>query len=145
MQIIRKLSYDNWFWIILMFTVSFITWGNFFITISSILLLLLWIAEKNYSQKWDILWQRKTPLFLLAIYVVIFIGAVTNFPHIRAFKDIWDNSPLLVFALVLGSRKQLTRKQFHVLMLLYIVSIVLNTMFCFIHFYSIPIVIPIYG
>lgn len=134
MQIIRKLSYDNWFWIILMFTVSFITWGNFFITISSILLLLLWIAEKNYSQKWDILWQRKTPLFLLAIYVVIFIGAVANFPHIRAFKDIWDNSPLLVFALVLGSRKQLTRKQFHVLMLLYIVSIVLNTMFCFIHF-----------
>lgn len=134
MHIIRKLSYDHWFWIILMFTVSFFTWGNFFITFSSILFLFIWILEKDYSNKFELLWHRKTPLFIIAIYAVIFVGAVSNFPHTKAFKDIWDNSPLLIYALVLGSRKQLTRKQFHVLMLLYIISIVLNTIFCFIYF-----------
>lgn len=134
MRMIRKLQYDHWFWILLLFTVSFVTWGNFFITISSILFLFLWLVERNFSQKWDLLWQRKTPLFIIAIYLVICIGAITEFPHPKAIKDIWDNSPLFVYALVLGSRKQLSPKQFHVLLLFYIVSIVFNTLFSFVYF-----------
>ncbi len=134
MYIIRKLTYDHVIWIILLFTVSFFTWGNFFITVSSIALLTVWILQKNFSYKFQILWQRKTPLFLLSIYLLIFIGALVYVPNPKAIKDIWDNAPMLVYALVLGSSKQLTRKQFHVVMLLYIISIVINTVYCFVYF-----------
>ena len=122
------------YWSILIFTSFFLIWGNAFISISCFSLIGFWILEGDYKLKFKELISKKSPLFLIAIYAVIFLWAMFQLPHREAYRDIWENLPLLIFVLVIGSRSRLSQSQFHVVLLTYIFSIVINTVFNFTHF-----------
>lgn len=109
-------------------------WGNFFITTACFALIMLWIFEGNYKEKFKLLLYRKTPIFFILIGIVIFGWAAWQLPHPKSIRDLWENLPLLIFALVLGSKPQLTRNEFHTILLVYIFSIVINTIYNFTYF-----------
>lgn len=134
MWILSKQQNQIIYWLLLLYTATFVIWGNFFITTSSILLSLMWILEGNYRAKFRRLTKRNSPLFFIAIYLVITLWGIRELPNKEAARDIWENLPLLIFALVIGSKEQITNKQFHSILLAFIFSLVIQTIFSFIYF-----------
>ncbi len=116
---------------VLLFTATFIVWGNVFISISCYALVLMWLLEGNYSEKIKTLWKAKTPLFFILIFLVILIWSLVQFPNDRAIREVLDNLPLLIFPFVIGTQPRLSHNRFHTILLLYLISITLNTLFCF--------------
>jgi len=105
-----------------------------FISLTCYALLLFWILEGNYKEKINHLIKSRFPIFFISIFAVIVIWAFKDLSNSNSLTDIWKNAPLFVFALVIGSRPRLTYKQFHTLLLLYVVSITINTLFSFVYY-----------
>jgi len=119
---------------ILIFTSLTMVWGNFTLTLSSYFLLALWIFEGNYIQKLKRLITSPPALFFLFFSFVIFFWAVFQLPHPKAYKDIWQNAPLFVFAFVMGSKERINVVQMHVILIVFVLSITVNTLFNYIFF-----------
>lgn len=105
-----------------------------FITYSSIAFGIIWIIEGKYKEKLQILWHRKSPLYLVLIYVIFVVGTLRDLPHTAAWNYLWGNLPLLIFALAIGSMPALNHRQFHSILIVFIVSFFLNTLFSFSYF-----------
>ena len=120
---------------ILIFSSLLLVWGNLFVTLSSYFLLSFWILEGNYKEKINRLFSSVTPIAFLMIYAVILGWSVIQIPEKDAFKEIWQNAPLLVYALVIGSREKLTQVQFRSVILVFLFSITVNTLFNFLQFH----------
>src|SRR5690606_15683820 len=119
---------------ILIFTSLTMVWGNFTLTLSSYFLLALWIFEGNYIQKLKRLFTSPPALFFLFFSFVIFSWAAFQLPHPKAYKDIWQNAPLFVFAFVMGSKERINVVQMHVILIVFVLSITVNTLFNYIFF-----------
>ncbi|MDA3883401.1 MAG: O-antigen ligase family protein [Bacteroidales bacterium] len=120
---------------ILIFSSLLLVWGNLFVTLSSYFLLSFWILEGNYKEKFNRLFSSVTPIAFLMIYAVILAWSAIQIPEKDAFKEIWQNAPLLVYALVIGSREKLTHIQFRSVVLVFLFSITTNTLFNFVQFH----------
>ena len=105
-------------------------WGNFLVTMAAILLAAFWVLDGNYKQSFKTLWSRKAALCLLIIPVIIILRTLVQLPNPTALMFISKYLPFLIFVFVIGSKPNFSSRQFHAIMLVYIFSVVINSLFC---------------
>lgn len=104
-------------------------WGNFLITISTILLAAFWIFDGNYRQSLRMLVGRKSALCFLAIPLVVVLRMIVQLPDDNAITFISKYLQPLIFIFVIGSKPELSKKKFHMVLFLFVASIVINSFY----------------
>ena len=116
--------------VILILCSAAILWGNFLITLSSILLITFWILDGNHKQRFATLWSNKAAICYLIIITLILVRCLVQFPHQAAIRAFTKYIPFLLFIFTLGSYKELTPKQFKIIIFVFIGSLDCNTIVC---------------
>ena len=130
MKSIFRTYSDLIFYIILAFSLMTISWGNFLITLSTILFVVYLIFDGRYVEKLFILIHNKSAVCFLIVVLLIFIRFTFQLPDDEAVFYIVKYFPMLVFVLALGSHGELSQNQFHSLTLLFVMSMCINTLYC---------------
>ncbi|MCQ2959213.1 MAG: O-antigen ligase family protein [Bacteroidales bacterium] len=114
---------------------SAIIWGNFIITLSCILLSTFWILNGNYTASIKNILSRKTSLCFLIICSILLARFSLQIPHPDALNALNKYLPFFIFIVTLGSRKEASHNEFHTIMLAYVFSITINTIFCLCNYF----------
>ncbi|MBQ4215205.1 MAG: hypothetical protein II663_02895, partial [Bacteroidales bacterium] len=80
-----------------------IIWGNFLITLASILLISFWILNGNYKQHISTLLSNKAAICYLIIIAMILLRCLVQFPHQAAIRACTKYLPFLLFIFTLAS------------------------------------------
>ena len=74
-------------------------------------------------------WQNKAAVLIVAFYLMHVIGLLWTSDYPYALKDLRVKLPILVMPLVLSSMPPLDRKRFDLVMLIYVLSVFIATLF----------------
>ena len=87
------------------------------------------MTERGFSAKLSRFWYNKAAVLLVAFYLMHVVGLLwtSDFPY--ALKDLRVKLPILVLPLVLSSMEPLDRKRFNLVMLVYVLSVFIATLF----------------
>lgn len=106
-----------------------ILWGNFFVTLCSIIITAFWILSGSFKSI-STLFNRKAALCYLIIITMILVRCLVQFPHPAAIRAFTKYIPFLLFICVLGNCMELTHKQFRTVMFIFVCSLDINTFVC---------------
>lgn len=91
-------KYVNWyFYCLVLFAVS-LPFSKFGLSLSQFLLLLVWLLEGRFKEKWKAFSSSPVALALAAIYLIHILGLLHTDNFSYAFKDLRIKLPLLSFA-----------------------------------------------
>lgn len=133
LSVFRKYSNTIYF-VILAFACASCFWGNFLITLSAILLATYWFFDGDYKGKLTNIAENSTAGFFILIPFLIMGRMIVQLPNEIAVSYIVKYLPLFIFSFVIASKKPLSAQQYHKLLLIFLISILLNTLYCFANF-----------
>ncbi len=127
--LLGKRSASVYFYVLILCT-TLILWGNFTITLCSILLATFWTLNGNFRSGFKTLIQRKTSLLYLVICALILGRVAIQLLQDEAVLIFTAYLPLLIFIVAIGSQKELPHGKFNSIMLVFVAAIVINTVYC---------------
>jgi hypothetical protein len=80
-------------------------------SVAEIILVVNWLIERNFKEKWQILEKRKSLILILSIYVLHIIWLINTSDFSYAFHDLRIKLPMLVLPLIIGTSQPLERTQ----------------------------------
>jgi len=83
----------------------------------------------DFRYKFSRFWQNKAAVLLVAFYLMHVVGLLWTSDFDYAMKDLRVKLPILVMPLVLSSMEPLDRKRFDFVMLVYVLSVFVATLF----------------
>ncbi len=83
----------------------------------------------DFKYKFHRFWQNKAAVLLVAFYLMHIVGLLWTSDFEYATKDLRVKLPILVMPLVLSSMEPLDRKRFNFVMLIYVLSVFIATLF----------------
>ncbi len=83
----------------------------------------------DFKYKFHRFWQNKAAVLLVAFYLMHIVGLLWTTDFEYAMKDLRVKLPILVMPLVLSSMEPLDRKRFDFVMLVYVLSVFIATLF----------------
>ena len=83
----------------------------------------------DFKSKFSRFWQNKAAVLLVAFYLMHVVGLLWTSDFEYAMKDLRVKLPILVMPLALSSMEPLDRKRFNFVMLVYVLSVFVATMF----------------
>jgi hypothetical protein len=83
----------------------------------------------DFQHKLSRFWHNKAAVFLVAFYLLHVVGLLWTSDFDYALKDLRVKLPILVMPLVLSSMEPLDRKRFNLVMLVYVLSVFVATLF----------------
>lgn len=87
------------------------------------------IVAKDFKQKLSRFWHNKAAVLLVAFYLMHVVGLLWTSDFEYALKDLRVKLPILVMPFVLSSMEPLDRKRFNFVMLVYVLSVFVATLF----------------
>jgi hypothetical protein len=127
---IKNLFHDsakNYYFLLIFLAVS-LPLSVFTTTLAEILLIVNWIAERKFSEKFNILKQRKTPLIISSIFLLHILGLLYSSDFQYAFHDLKIKLPLLIIPLLIGSSSPLSEKQIRTLLIWFSAAILASSL-----------------
>jgi hypothetical protein len=127
---IKNLFHDsakNYYFLLIFLAIS-LPLSVFTTTLAEILLILNWIAEGKFSEKLNILKQRKTPIIVSSIFLLHIIGLLYTNDFQYAFHDLKIKLPILIIPLLIGSSPPLSDRQIRTLLLWFSAAILASTL-----------------
>ena len=110
-----------------------LTLSPFLMGMSQFWLVLVWLVDgivaKDFKNKLSRFWQNKAAVLLVAFYLMHVVGLLWTSDFEYALKDLRVKLPILVMPFVLSSMGPLDRKRFDLVMLVYVLSVFIATMF----------------
>ena len=105
-------------------------------SVAEILLLVNWIAEGKYLQKWEIIKRRKSVIFLISIYFLHILGLIYtelfNFEY--ALHDLRIKLPLLILPIIFASTPAFKEKQFRFILMIFTLATLSSSLISFLIF-----------
>ena len=89
------------------------------------------MTGRGFKAKFTRFWQNKAAVLLVAFYLMHVIGLLWTSDFQYALKDLRVKLPVLVMPFVLSSMEPLDRKRFDFVMLVYVLSVFVATLFSF--------------
>ena len=83
----------------------------------------------DFKHKFRHFWQNKAAVLLVAFYLMHVVGLLWTSDFQYAMKDLRVKLPILVMPFVLSSMEPLDRKRFNIVMLVYVLSVFIATLF----------------
>ena len=120
-----------------------LTLSPFLMGMSQFWLVLVWLVDvfashppfkgvpegRGIKQKLTRFWHNKTAVLLVAFYLMHVVGLLWTSDFEYAWKDLRVKLPILVMPFVLSSMEPLDRKRFDFVMLVYVLSVFVATVF----------------
>jgi hypothetical protein len=100
----------------------------FLLSVSIILLSLNWVLEARFKRKWEIIRHRKAILLILSIYFIHLIWFFNSSDLAYAIHDIRIKLPLLALPLIYGTAQPLSKKEFKIILQLFIGTVLVNSL-----------------
>jgi hypothetical protein len=100
----------------------------FSVTLSQILLLLNWLLEGRYREKWLRLRQNPAIWALLSLYILHAIGLLWSSDGLYSYTDMRVKVSLFVLPFILGTSEPLRRSQVNRILLLFTMSVFVASM-----------------
>lgn len=101
-------------------------------SISNGALLLIWLIEANYKNKWEILKRDKAFWALLSVFMIHLLGLIYTENFSYAFKDLKIKLPILLLPIVFASAIRLDNKQFALVLKVLIYTAFISSIYAFI-------------
>ena len=112
-----------------------LTLSPFLMGMSQFWLVLVWLVDAfavgGIKTKLSRFWQTKPAVFLALFYLMHVIGLLWTSDFQYALKDLRVKLPILVLPFILSSMEPLDRKRFDLVMLVYVLSVFVATLFSF--------------
>lgn len=119
----------------LMMMAAGLTLSPFLMSLSQFWLALVWFVDgfctKSFRQKLSRFWHNKAAVLLVAFYLMHVVGLLWTTDFQYALKDLRVKLPILVLPFIMSSMEPLDRKRFDILMLVYVLSVFVATLFSF--------------
>lgn len=110
-----------------------LTLSPFLMGMSQFWLVLVWLVDgfgtKTINDKFKRFGYNKAAVFLVAFYLMHIVGLLWTSDFQYAMKDLRVKLPILVMPFVLSSMEPLDRKRFDFVMLVYVLSVFIATLF----------------
>lgn len=110
-----------------------LTLSPFLMGMSQFWLVLVWVVDglctKSINNKLTRFWQNKPAVLLVAFYLMHVVGLLWTSDFQYALGDLRVKLPVLVMPFVLSSMESLDRKRFNWVMLVYVMSVFIATLF----------------
>ena len=133
----RDLVQPAYYFGLLMMAVS-LTLSPFLMSVAQFWMVGIWIIDgavsKDFKEKWHHFTHNWIALLIVSLYLLHVFGLVYTSDFQYAFKDLRIKLPLLVLPFVLSSMKPLSKKQFDLLLNVYVFSVFVATWFSFAHY-----------
>jgi hypothetical protein len=84
---------------------------------------------RGFKSKFSRFWHNKAAVLLVAFYLMHVVGLLWTTDFQYALKDLRVKLPILVLPLILSGMEPLDRKRFHLVMLVYVLSTFVATVF----------------
>ena len=115
-----------------------LTLSPFLMGMSQFWLILVWLVDAftppfkgagGIKTKLSRFWENKAAVLLVAFYLMHVVGLLWTSDYQYALRDLRVKLPILVMPFVLSSMEPLDRKRFNFVMLVYVLSVFIATMF----------------
>ena len=123
-----------------------LTLSPFLMGMANFWLVLVWLVEaliparhcgldlqspkgRGFKSKFSRFWHNKAAVLLVAFYLMHVVGLLWTTDFQYAMKDLRVKLPILVLPLILSGMEPLDRKRFHLVMLVYVLSTFVATVF----------------
>ncbi|MEA3317270.1 MAG: O-antigen ligase family protein [Bacteroidota bacterium] len=111
-----------YYWGLVLMVVS-LPISKFLLSISFFVIVINWIIEGNYKEKYQILKRRKSIMVFLIVYFVHIIALIYTSNFEFAFHDLKIKLPLLLLPIVIGTSKPIKFYQLKHILLWFIASV----------------------
>ena len=112
-----------------------LTLSPFLMGMSQFWLVIVWVADgictKSFKEKLTRFWHNKAAVLLVAFYLMHVVGLLWTSDFQYAMKDLRVKLPILVMPLVVSGMEPLDCKRFNFVMLVYVLSVFVATLFSF--------------
>ena len=120
----------------LMLLAASLTLSPFLMSMAQFWLVIVWIVDgivgKDFKVKWNRFIHNKAAVLLVLFYLMHVIGLLYTVDFQYALKDLRVKLPILVLPFIMSGMPSLDRKRFDLLMLVYVFSVFVATLFSFI-------------
>jgi hypothetical protein len=99
----------------------------FLLSLAQIILLLNWILENNFKEKWNILKSRRSIYGFLVFYLIHILGMIYSSDLVFGFHDLKIKLPLLVLPIIIGTSTPLNYKRFTGVLLVFCGAVFIST------------------
>ena len=110
-----------------------LTLSPFLMGMSQFWLAIVWVVEgfysKSFNNKLSRFYHNKAAVLLVALYLMHVVGLLWTSDFEYALKDLRVKLPILVMPLVVSGMEPLDRKRFNFVMLVYVLSVFIATVF----------------
>ena len=110
-----------------------LTLSPFLMGMSQFWLAIVWVVEgfysKSFNNKLSRFYHNKAAVLLVAFYLMHVVGLLWTSDFEYALKDLRVKLPILVMPLVVSGMEPLDRKRFNFVMLVYVLSVFIATVF----------------
>ncbi|MBN1791915.1 MAG: O-antigen ligase family protein [Bacteroidales bacterium] len=109
--------------------------SRYLLSISLFILLINWLAEGRFRQKFTLIRQNPSTLLFASIFVVYCAGLFHTQNLNPGLARVKNVLPLLLLPLVVGTTQPLSGKQFRQLLLLFSAAVTASSLVCLIHYF----------
>jgi hypothetical protein len=102
----------------------------FLMSISQIILILNFILEGNFHDKWKKFISNKNALFITSIFLILIPGVFYSEDTQEALKQVRINLPFLILPFILSTSPPLSQKNLHKIILIYISAVLAASIYC---------------
>ena len=119
----------------LMLLAASLTLSPFMMSVAQFWLVIVWIVDgiigKDFKEKWSRFIHNKAAVLLVLFYLMHVVGLIYTTDFQYALKDLRVKLPILVLPFFLSGMAPLDRKRFDLLILVYVLSVFVATLFSF--------------
>jgi O-Antigen ligase len=101
--------------------------SKFLMSVGQIILAVNYLLEGNLKQKWSNLLQNKIVLLLISVFALHLFGLLYTSDFDYAQNDIKIKLPLFALPIILGTSEALSKKEFSIILHVFIASIIIST------------------
>jgi hypothetical protein len=109
--------------------------SRFLLSISQFILVLNWMAEGRFTEKWKIMIKKSYLFIFISIFLLYVIGYMVSDNHNLALIKVKNVLPLLVLPVILATSPPISSKWYRRLLLIFSVAVWLAALICIIHFF----------
>ncbi len=103
--------------------------SKFLMSVAQFWLVLIWLADSKILQKFNTFFKNSAAVIVVSLFLLHVLGLLWTNDFNYAVKDLRTKIPILVLPLIFSTSPKLNRKQFHFLMIIFIVANVIGSMF----------------
>ena len=119
MRLTRKQIHEQVYFYTLIFIAISLPLSIFTTSMFQIILILNWVVEGSYREKWLSAKKNKALLVLLLLYLLHVVGLFWSEDLAYGLKDMKIKLPLLILPLVVATSVPLAKKQVHSILLFF--------------------------